>query len=76
MNVTRLLVTLLALSFLGAAFAQTTVRIMGYGGEDPRIVTRLLGEVIGDDLAAEGITVQYEPLEGDYNAALTNALSA
>lgn len=49
---------------------------MGYGGQDPAIVQRLLSEVIGDDLEAEGITVQYEPLEGDYNAALTNALSA
>lgn len=76
MTIRRLFVSLIALGFLSAALAQTTVRIMGYGGEDPRIVTRLLSEVIGDDLAAEGITVQYEPLEGDYNAALTNALSA
>jgi multiple sugar transport system substrate-binding protein len=49
---------------------------MGYGGQDPAIVTRLLDEVIGDDLAAKNIEVVYEPLEGDYNAALFNALSA
>lgn len=58
------------------AFGQTTVRITGYGGQDPAIVNRLINEVIGDDLEAEGITVQYEPVEGDYNAGLFNALSA
>ncbi len=72
----RLVITLLALFGVSATLAQTTVRIMGYGGQDPAIVQRLLADVIGDELAAEGITVQYEPLEGDYNAALTNALSA
>ncbi|CAN5770662.1 extracellular solute-binding protein [soil metagenome] len=72
----RILLTLVSLALLGSALAQTTVRIMGYGGKDPAIVQRLLNDVIGDDLAAEDITVQYEPLEGDYNAALTNALSA
>ena len=71
----KVLLTLVAL-FLTAAFAQTTVRIMGYGGQDPAVVQRLLDEVVGAQLEAEGITVQYEPLEGDYNAALTNALSA
>jgi multiple sugar transport system substrate-binding protein len=54
----------------------TTIRIMGYGGQDPAVVSRLLSEVIGKDLAAEGITVVYEPLEGDFNAVLYNALSA
>src|SRR5690606_41932166 len=49
---------------------------MGYGGNDPAIVVRLLEEVIGDELEAEGITLTYGPLEGDYNAALFNALSA
>ena len=58
------------------AWAQTTIRITGYGGQDPAIVNRLIKEVIGDDLKAEGISVQYEPIEGDYNAGLFNALSA
>ncbi len=58
------------------AFAQTTVRVQGYGGQDPAIVQRLLDEVVGADLKAEGITVQYEPIETDYNAVLTNNLSA
>lgn len=53
-----------------------TVRIMGYGGQDPAVVVRLLDEVIGADLEAEGIELVYEPLEGDYNAQLFNALSA
>jgi multiple sugar transport system substrate-binding protein len=69
-----LAVTLAAL-LVGGAFAQQ-IRIMGYGGQDPAIVIGLLNDVIGADLAAEGITLSYEPLEGDYNAALFNALSA
>ena len=52
------------------------IRIMGYGGSDPAIVVRLIAEVIGDRLADEGIELVYEPLEGDYNAQLFNALSA
>ncbi len=71
---------LLAVALLGLVFsaaqAQTTVRIMGYGGGDPAIVQRLLDEVVGQQLADQGITVQYEPIETDYNQVLTNALSA
>lgn len=58
------------------AESPVTIRIMGYGGQDPAVVVRLLEEVIGDDLAAQGIRLVYEPLEGDYNAQLFNALSA
>jgi multiple sugar transport system substrate-binding protein len=71
----RILTILLATALIGGAFAQQ-IRIMGYGGQDPAILVRLLDEVIGAELAAEGITLTYEPLEGDYNAALFNALSA
>ncbi|MFW5643463.1 MAG: extracellular solute-binding protein [Alkalispirochaeta sp.] len=53
-----------------------TIRIMGYGGQDPAIVVRLLDEVIGSRLEEDGIELVYEPLEGDYNAQLFNALSA
>ena len=35
-----------------------------------------MDEVVGAQLEAEGITVQYEPIENDYNAVLTNNLSA
>lgn len=73
----RLVITvsslLLAFSF---AQAQTIVRVQGYGGQDPAIVQRLIDEVIGADLEAQGITIQYEPIETDYNTVLTNALSA
>jgi multiple sugar transport system substrate-binding protein len=71
----RILAIILATALIGGAFAQQ-IRIMGYGGQDPAILVRLLDEVIGAELAAEGITLTYEPLEGDYNAALFNALSA
>jgi multiple sugar transport system substrate-binding protein len=71
----RILIALIALALVGGALAQN-IRIMGYGGQDPAIVVRLLDEVIGEALEAEGITLTYEPLEGDYNAALFNALSA
>ncbi len=71
----RTLVIILAALFATSVSAQS-IRIMGYGGQDPAILVQLLDEVIGDELAAEGITVSYEPLEGDYNAALFNALSA
>lgn len=76
MKYLRRLLTLLVVLAVSAALAQTTVRVQGYGGSDPAIVQRLIDEVIGDDLAAQGITVQYEPIETDYNAVLTNALSA
>jgi multiple sugar transport system substrate-binding protein len=72
----KILISLLALAVMSVALAQTTVRIMGYGGEDPRIVTRIINEVIADELAAAGITVRYEPIETDYNVNLLNALSA
>lgn len=72
----RRIVIATLLLLLAPALAQTNIRIMGYGGQDPAIVQRLLDEVIGEQLASEGISVTYEPLEGDYNAALFNALSA
>lgn len=71
-----LLGLLICTVFAQTALAQTTVRITGYGGQDPAIVNRLISEVIGDELSATGISVQYEPVEGDYNAGLFNALSA
>lgn len=71
----RILTFTIAATLIGGALAQQ-IRIMGYGGQDPAILVRLLDEVIGAELAAEGITLTYEPLEGDYNAALFNALSA
>lgn len=73
----RLLTALIATLFtLTLANAQTTVRVQGYGGQDPAIVQRLIDEVIGKDLAAKGITIKYEPIETDYNTVLVNSLSA
>lgn len=72
----RRLIILALLLITTVAMAQTTIRVQGYGGQDPAIVQRLIDEVIGADLAAAGITIQYEPIETDYNAVLTNALSA
>lgn len=73
----RSITALLVLSlFTGLAWAQVTVRVQGYGGQDPAIMQRLIDEVIGSELKAEGISIQYEPIETDYNAVLTNALSA
>ena len=71
----RFVLIILAAVLVGGAFAQQ-IRIMGYGGLDPAILVRMLDEVVGADLAEQGITVVYEPLEGDFNAALFNALSA
>lgn len=71
----NLLIALAALT-LSTALAQTTVRVQGYGGGDPAIVQRLISQVIGAGLAKQGITIKYEPIETDYNAVLTNALSA
>jgi multiple sugar transport system substrate-binding protein len=62
--------------FVFSSVLAQEIRITGYGGQDPAVVVRLLDEVIGPDLEAEGITLKYEPLEGDYNAALFNQLSA
>lgn len=72
----RTLFTLTLGLFLSVSFAQTTIRISGYGGSDSGLTARLVDEVIGEMLEPEGITVQYEPLEGDYNAGLFNQLSA
>ena len=72
----RVLLTIALFGLIAGAVQAQTIRIMGYGGSDPAIVQRLLDEVIGEQLAAEGITVQYEPIETDYNQVLTNALSA
>src|SRR5690606_31387609 len=72
----RVLLTFAVLGLLvGMAQAQT-VRIMGYGGSDPAVVQRLLDEVVGAQLAGEGITGQSEPIETDHHHVLTNALSA
>ena len=57
-------------------FANDVVRISGWGGDNIVVVNSLINEVLADDLKAAGITVEYEPVEGDFAQILTNALSA
>jgi len=53
-----------------------TVRVSGFGGSDPAVVQGLLNDVLADEIAALGITVEYAPTEGDYSQFILNALSA
>jgi multiple sugar transport system substrate-binding protein len=72
-----LLVGVSALALVLPALAQdTTVRISGWGGSEVAIVNGLITEVLAEDLAAAGITVTYEPVDGDFSQFITNALSA
>ena len=63
---------------LGLATAGTadTVRISGFGGSDPVVINGLLTEVLADEIAAAGITVEYTPVDGDFSQFIVNALSA
>lgn len=59
------------------AFAQNqTVTISGWGGSEVAIVNGLLTEVVAEELAAAGITVNYEPVDGDFSQFIINGLSA
>jgi len=70
------LVAGLALAALGMASAQTVVRLQGFGGNDTAILSSLVREVVNPALEKEGIRAEYQGIEGDYRAALLNALSA
>jgi len=72
----RWFVAVLALAGLGGALAQTTVRLQGFGGNDPAVLQGLLREVVNPALEKDNIKAVYEGVEGDYNATLLNALSA
>ncbi|NRP75402.1 Cyclodextrin-binding protein [Ensifer psoraleae] len=58
------------------AFAEETVRISGWGGSEVAIVNGLLTNVLAEKLAKEGITVEYEPVDGDFSQFILNGLSA
>ncbi|OWK23102.1 hypothetical protein AJ87_41020 [Rhizobium yanglingense] len=58
------------------AFAEETVRISGWGGSEVAIVNGLLTNVLADELAKEGITLKYEPVDGDFSQFIINGLSA
>lgn len=71
-----LFVSLAVLVAAGAASAQTTIKINGYGGQDPAIVGDLINRFVKPALAKDKITVVYQPLQGDYNQQLTTLLAA
>jgi multiple sugar transport system substrate-binding protein len=63
------------IGFAVAAMADT-VKISGFGGSDPVVINGLLTEVLADEIAAAGITVEYTPVDGDFSQFIVNALSA
>lgn len=60
----------------GAASAQTVVKLNGFAGADVAIVNDLLNKIVNPALAKDNIKAVFEPFQGDFNAALTNALSS
>ena len=62
-------------ALLGLAQAQTQIRIAGFD-TDASQVNRVLDEVVRPALAGEDIEIVYEPIPGDFNQYITNALSA
>jgi multiple sugar transport system substrate-binding protein len=63
-------------SFAITAAHAETVRIAGFGGSDPAVITNLLDNVLAEEIAAAGITVEYTPVDGDFSQFILNALSA
>jgi multiple sugar transport system substrate-binding protein len=72
----RITLSMLSLCLLGTAFAQTTIKINGYAGQDPAIVGDLINRFVKPALAKDNVSVVYEPLQGDYNQQLTTLLAA
>ena len=74
----RTALSLLSLALLGstALAQQVTIKINGYGGTDPAIVGDLINKFVKPIVAKDNINVVYEPLQGDYNKALTTLLAA
>ncbi len=73
----KVLVTLGLLALASTAAAQqVTIKINGYGGTDPAVVGDLINRFVKPAVAKDNITVVYEPLQGDYNKALTTLLAA
>ncbi len=64
-----------ALATVSAAHAET-VRISGWGGTEVAIVNSLITDVLKDEIAAAGIEVAYEPVDGDFSQFILNGLSA
>ncbi|KEF34178.1 ABC transporter substrate-binding protein [Deinococcus sp. RL] len=62
--------------FAAAQTATRTIKINGYGGTDQALVNDLINRFVRPVMAREGVTVTYQPLQGDYNQALTTLLAA
>ena len=64
------LTLVLLVSASSLAFAQTEVRISGFGGIDQNIVEELIAKFVQPELEDEGITVKYEPVADNYQTVL------
>ena len=71
----RKLVLLLLVSVLTLSHAQTQITIAGFDG-DASQVNQVLDEAVRPMLEGEDIEIVYEPIPGDFNQYITNALSA
>ena len=73
----KLLALLTIMTLFGLSQAQTQVRIAGFDG-DASQVNQVLDEAVRPMLEAQGadIEIVYEPIPGDFNQYITNALSA
>ena len=71
------LLALLLITLLGFSQAQTQIRIAGFDG-DASQVNQVLDEAVRPMLEEQGADIEiiYEPIPGDFNQYITNALSA
>ncbi|MCF8001444.1 MAG: ABC transporter substrate-binding protein [Halanaerobiales bacterium] len=70
------LAVFLIISASSLAFAETEVRISGFGGLDQNIVEELIANFVKPELEDEEISVTYEPIADNYQSVLLNSLSA
>lgn len=66
---------MLAITLFSLSQAQTQIRIAGFDG-DASQVNQVLDEAVRPMLEGEDIEIIYEPIPGDFNQYITNALSA
>ena len=72
----KTILTATAILASSVAHSDDIVRLSGWGGNDVVVINSLLNDVLADDLEKAGISVKYEPVDGDFAQILTNALSA
>jgi len=75
-SIVILLVISMLFVFSTTGMAETEVRFAGGAGIDLLIVEELINRFVIPELAVQGIKVIYEPIVGDLDPILTNALSA